>query len=169
MKISPTEPRRATAFAMPVAVVALASYHALPTLLAAWGSDLYSRGAPLGFALWLALVGVMVFKQTTPTQASTVWMLVALGLCVGGAMGGLRILHHLALAASLVAFLGGFPRGLFAMIAAVSWLPASGWFLSHLKMGGLSGWERPLAALLLCSPLLVFLRYSHRPASHSKS
>lgn len=169
MKASPTEHLRAAAFAMPAAVVALASYHALPTLLAAWGSDLYCRGAPLSFAIWLALLGVVVFKQTTPTQASTVWILVSLGLCVAGAMGGLRVFHHLALAASVVAFLGTFAQGLLGMIAAVAWLPASGWFLSHLKMGGLSGWERSLTALLLCLPLLVFLRYSRRLATHTTS
>ena len=66
MNANPAEPCRAAAFALPVAVVALASYHALPTLLAAWGSDLYSRGAQLGFALWLVLLGLVVFRKPPP-------------------------------------------------------------------------------------------------------
>lgn len=168
MNASPAEPRRAAAFALPAAVVALASYHALPTLLAAWGSDLYSRGAPLGFALWWVLLGWVFFRKAKPAQPSTVWMLVALGLCLAGAMGGLRVLYHLALAASVAAFLGSFAQGLFGMMAAVAWLPASGWFLSHLKMGGLNGWERPLTVLLL-APLLLFIRPPHLPTSHPKS
>ena len=159
--------RRSAGMAMPAAVLVLTSWHALPSLFAAWGNDLYARGAALGFALWLAILVLVVFKQA-PAAPSTAWMLVALALCAAGSMGSLRVLQHLALAAAVAAFPGGFARGWIIVLAALAWLPASGWFLSHLKTGGLGVWERPLAALVVCAPLLASLRHPRSSSPQPK-
>ncbi|MEI6674116.1 MAG: hypothetical protein WCO57_02955, partial [Verrucomicrobiota bacterium] len=47
-------------------------------------------------------------------------------------------------------------------LAALAWLPASGWFLSHWKTGGLGGWERPALAAMMA---LLLLTLSRAPAS----
>lgn len=171
MNPEPLHHRRIAGMAMPAAVLCLASWHALPSLLAAWENDLYSKGALLAFVLWLAFMGWLVFKQfkQPPAAPSTAWMLIALVLCAAGAMGSLRVLHHLALAAAVAAFCPGIVRGLIAVLAAFAWLPASGWFLSQLKIGGLHSWERPLATLAILMPLLLASRWprssTHQPKS----
>ncbi|MEI6654176.1 MAG: hypothetical protein WCP45_05355 [Verrucomicrobiota bacterium] len=201
---------------LPLAVSGLAAWQALPSLIEAWNHDLYSRGAALAFAIWLVTPGWLYFKNRhAPAPASAVWLVLALLLCAAGAMSGLRVLQHLALACA-VAGLPGWRRGAcgaantdrlaqdsviegsgqnaratvaraccplsvftptaalakltalgVAVVAALAWLPASGWFLSHWQVGGLSGWERPVVASLMAFFLLALSRVSHCPPHSS--
>jgi hypothetical protein len=93
-------------------------------------------------------------------------MAVSLVLCTAGSMTGLRVLHHLALATALPGLLGLGLGACVTIAAAPAWLPATGWFLSHWKTGGLAGWERPAYASVMALLLLVAARFSH-PPSHS--
>jgi hypothetical protein len=150
--------------ALPLAVLGLAAWHALPTLSEAWGNDLYARGAALACGIWLAPQGWLLFQnRKSPTLPSLAWLAVCLLLCAAGTMTGLRVLHHLALATAVPGVLGLRLGGLVTTAAAPAWLPASGWFLSHWKSGGLVGWERPAFAASMAVLLLVLVRHSPKP------
>jgi hypothetical protein len=152
---------------LPMAVLGLAAWHALPTLIEAWGSDLYSAGAPLAFGLWLASQGWLYFKQRQLAGPPCMVLLVlSLLLCAAGSMCGLRVLHHLALATAVSALPGWKLGACITTSAAMAWLPATGWFLSHWKSGGLAGWERPAFAGLMAL-LLVGLSRISGPPSHT--
>ncbi|MEI6673592.1 MAG: hypothetical protein WCO57_00285, partial [Verrucomicrobiota bacterium] len=92
---------------LPLAVLGLAAWQALPTLIGAWSHDLYARGAPLAFGIWLATQGWLVLNNRhLGAPASVGWLVVALLLCAVGAMSGLRVLHHLALACAVAGLPG---------------------------------------------------------------
>lgn len=158
--------------ALPLAVLGLTAWNALPTLVEAWRFDLYARGAPLAFVIWLAAQGWLVAKgRHSPFRPCLVWIALSLALATAGSMSGLRVLHHLAFAVALPGILGLRVSGLLAIAAAPAWLPATGWFVSHWKAGGLVGWERPAYSSLLALFLLVFSQLtakdSHTNHPHS--
>jgi hypothetical protein len=151
--------------ALPLAVLGLTAWHALPTLVQAWGSDLYAAGAPLAFGLWLASQGWLYFKhRSLAAHPCMVLLVVSLLLCAAGSMCGLRVLQHLALATAVPALSGWKPGACVTMVAAPAWLPATGWFLSHWKSGGLAAWERPAFAGLMALLLVVLARFCDPPS-----
>jgi hypothetical protein len=152
---------------LPLATVCLVAWLAVPTLIAASGNDLYARGLPLAFLIWLApLVHYYGLMRSTSKPHCHFWIALALLFCVLGSMSGFRILYHLSLAAAIPGFCGLRYTGILALIGASSWLPASGWFLSHFKTGGLMGWERPVAASLFSIVLVMLtLSIAKRPLS----
>jgi hypothetical protein len=129
---------------LPLAVLGLAAWQGAAGLVAAWGNDLYARGAPWAFGLWLATA--VLARPRGSESRPLVWVAVSLLCCVAASISGLQVMNHLALAIAV-------------------WLPASGWFISRWITGGLSGWERPLAALACGFAILAcgFLK----PASRS--
>lgn len=146
--------------ALPLAVLALCAWNALPSLGAAWGNDLYARGAAAAFTIWLLSQCVVVLGKPGPRATpNAAWITAALVLCAAGSMSGMRALQHLALAAALPGLLGSGFTGIASVAAAATWLPASGWILSHIEKGGLKGWERPSAAIVFA---LVFAFLSRR-------
>jgi hypothetical protein len=150
---------------LPLAVLGLAAWHALPSLAEAWSDDLYARGAPLACGIWLAPQGWLFLKHRKfPATACLTWLALSLLLSVGGAMTGLRVLHHLALATAVPGVGGLRLAGLATTAAAPAWLPATGWFLSHWKSGGLAGWERPAFAASMALVLLGLTRLTHKPS-----
>ena len=103
---------------------------------------------------------MVVFGKPGPRAApNAVWITAALVLCAAGSMSGMRALQHLALAAALPGLLGSGFTGIASVAAAATWMPASGWILSHLEKGGLKGWERPSAAIVFS---LIFAILSRR-------
>jgi hypothetical protein len=137
-------------------VLGLTAWKAFPTLAEAWQHDLYARGAPLAFAIWLATQAWLFFKNRgQSTDQGIAWLGFSLLLCAAGSLSGLRVLHHLALATAVPGLLGLRFAGLATTAAALAWLPASGWFISHWKSGGLTGWERPVFVTFLSIILLV--------------
>lgn len=145
---------------LPLAVLGLAAWQALPTLVEAWNNDLYAAGAPLAFGLWLASQGWVYFKQChLATKPCLAWLSLSLLLCSAGSMTDLRVLHHLALATAVPGLLGLGLGGVITSAAAPAWLPATGWFLSHWNTGGLIGWERPSFASIMALLLLAIARF----------
>ncbi len=151
--MKPSPPSSFSGIALPLATSALAAWQAVPSLIEAWRTDLYSRGAPLAFFIWLVPLSIVFFKQrATPGLA---WIGLSLFLCAAGSMGGVNLLLHLALATAVTGLSGLRLSGIVTTMAAAAWLPASGWFLSHLKSGGLAGWERPVFAALVALLIVV--------------
>lgn len=155
--MKPPTPSSPPGIALPLATSALAAWQAVPSLIDGWRTDLYSRGAPLAFLIWLVPLAIVFFKQRAAPGLG--WIGLSLFLCAAGSMGEVNLLLHLALATAIAGLSGLALSGFVATLAAAAWLPASGWFLSHLKSGGLAGWERPvfaaLVALLIVSPKLM--------------
>jgi hypothetical protein len=148
---------------LPLAVLGLAAWQGAAGLVAAWGNDLYARGAPWAFGLWLATA--VLARPRGSESRPLVWVAVSLLCCVAASISGLQVMNHLALAIAVPALLGFSLPGLAVIASAAVWLPASGWFISRWITGGLSGWERPLAALACGFAILAcgFLK----PASRS--
>ncbi|MEI7911816.1 MAG: hypothetical protein WCK77_19465 [Verrucomicrobiota bacterium] len=148
--------------ALPLTVLALTAWQALPTLAAAWHNDLYARGAALAGVIWLAPQGWWWFKQRhCPAPPNLTWLAVALVLCATGTVTELRVCEHLALATAFAGAFGWRFVGFVTTATALAWLPASGWFLSHWTTAGLVGWERPVLASSLALFLLVRGRFTH--------
>jgi hypothetical protein len=152
---------------LPLATVGLVAWLAVPTLIDASGNDLYAKGLPLAFLIWLApLVHYFWVMRSTSKPHCHFWIALALLCCVLGSMSDFRIFYHVSLAAAITGFCGLRFTGILALMGAASWLPASGWVLSHFKTGGLMGWERPLAASLMSVVLVVLtLSFTKRPLS----
>lgn len=149
---------------LPLAVLALAAWYALPSLSDAWRNDLYSRGGLLAFLIWLMPQGYILGKSLrSNNNASLAWSAIALFLSATGAMSDLNILQQLALAAAVPGVLGVRWLGLTTSAAALGWLPATGWLLSHWHVGGLGGWERPAFAALLALLLMMQFRLACQP------
>lgn len=149
---------------LPLAVLGFVAWQALPSLMAAWGNDLYSRGAPLASAIWLAPLAWSHFKTPqSPTSQRFAWLVIALCLCATGAITQLRACQHVALACALTATLSGRLASSVTLITAFAWIPATGWLLSRWQSGGLVGWERPA----LASSLTLFLITRTRVSSHA--
>jgi hypothetical protein len=168
---TPSNPGR-SALILPAASVILCAWLATPSLVAASGNDLYARGLPLAFLIWLvALLIYFTNKALTAKPHSHFWIALALLLCVLGSISQMRVILHLSLACSIIGFCGLRFSGVLALIGAVSWLPATGWFLSHVKTGGLMGWERPLFASLLCVGVFILSHFKTQPpiSIHSNS
>lgn len=91
------------------------------------------------------------------------WLGLSLFLCMAGSLSGLRVLHHLALATAVPGLLGLKFAGLVTTAASLAWLPATGWFISHWKSGGLSGWERPVVVAIFSLILLASVRTTPNP------
>lgn len=137
-------------------VLALAAGKALPSLLAAWENDLYSRGALLAFGLW----SLPLFASGLKSRLSPNRLFLAAGIfaLVIGSVAQVNAVKHLALALTLTAALPIRFSPSLMLAASFCWLPAAGWFLSHLVQEGLGGWERPTLAamsLLILFPLAL--------------
>ncbi len=169
--MTPSPPTRnlLQSFTLPIAVLALSAWQALPTITEAWRYDLYARGAPLACAIWLIPQIWWRFSfRHTPIAPRAAWLGLAMLLCIAGAMTELRVLQHLALASALAGTFGWRFSGFVTIATALTWLPASGWFMSHWKNAGLVGWERPVLASSLGVFLLVRARCK-RQSFHANS
>lgn len=137
-------------------VLALAAGKALPSLLAAWETDLYSRGAILAFGIWcLPLVAAGLKSRLSPNRIFLTAGIIAL---VVGSVAEVNAVKHLSLAITITAALPIRFSPYIMLAASVCWIPAAGWFLSHLIQEGLGGWERPTLAamsLLILFPLAL--------------
>ena len=154
-------PTASFGFALPLAVLGLTLYNALPSLAEAWAHDIYSRGALPAFVIWLAAPVGLFFQRRPFSKPCMVWLAISVALGVAGSLSDLRVLHHLALATAIPGVFGLRVSGLVLVAAAPTWLPASGWlFLSHWKAGGLIGWERPVCSAILAVLLLAISRSS---------
>ena len=161
MNPAPRSTTTGLGLALPLAILGIAACNALPSLAEAWRVDLYARGAAIAFAIWLIPSAWRIFQQRGFAKPCLVWLALALVLGTAGSMSDLRVLHHLALATAVAGAFGWRSPGLVLLVAAVTWLPATGWFLSHLMSGGLAGWERPLGSTLLSILLLAITLPSH--------
>lgn len=145
---------------LPLATLGLCAWHAFPSLAAAWGNDLYSRGAATAFVIWLLSQCIIMFgTPSLRTSSRHGWIIIALILCVTGSMSELRAIQHLALAAAVPGLLGLGFTGVTSFASAATWMPASGWFLSHVISGGLAGWERPASAMLFALCFTCIIRH----------
>lgn len=150
--------------ALPLAVLALAAWNAVPPLIGAWRDDLYARGALPAFGIWLA-VPVWLFFRKRPfaVHPCFFWLVLALLFSMAGSMTGLRVLHHLSLTVAVPGLVGLRIGGIATALAALAWLPVTGWLLSHYIAGGLAGWERPLYASIMGLLFFGFTRMVARP------
>lgn len=145
----------------PWLVLVIALVRALPDLIHAWGHDVYSKGGGVAAIVWCA-APVLVNVTGGRAQRDTIWWKLSLLAGMGGAMLSFHVLDHVALALALFSFSGSCPIWWFWRAAAAAWLPGCGWFLSRLVQGGLSGWERPTAALLATSAVLLSIFLNSR-------
>ncbi len=139
---------------------------ALPSLWDAWQNDLYAYGGFIAFLVWLSSLGMASFWRChVRRDRSTFWIILAALLCMAGSMTSLRVCHHLALACALSGLARPPRQGWLAAAAALSWLPASGWLISRVSVGGLAGWERPTLAAMTAIIWLSSLYPFQRPRS----
>jgi hypothetical protein len=157
--MNPAQRSSFSGIALPLATSALAAWQAVPSLIEAWRTDLYSRGAPLAFFIWLVPLAIVFFKQRAAPGPG--WIGLSLLLCAAGSMAGVNLLQHLALATAVAGLSGLRFYGFVTTAASAAWLPASGWFLSHMKSGGFAGWERPVFAVLMA---LVVVAATSKPS-----
>jgi len=152
MSESPSHPSRAL---LPLAVFTLAAVRAVPGLVEGWQTDVYARGGLVAFVIWVVPAVYRVARPSTGRGTGFLWMLLALLAGVAGAGTSMRVLDNISLACAVAAIAR--PRDLQLLWAplCVSWMIASGWFISRLKGGGLTGWERPALAAL--GTLMFFL------------
>lgn len=143
-------------------VTALSAYLALPSLLDAWRHDPYSSGGFLAWLAWLGSLGIISCRwRGTCTGHAMVWIVCSAVLCALGSMVSLRVCHHLAFVCALCGIAAPLPRaGWLAVVGGLSWLPASGWCISGMLKGGLTGWERP--ALAVAVGLLLSVAFKPR-------
>ena len=133
----------------------------------AWWHDLYSAGGLVAFLIWLSSLGIVSYRfGRLGGQGNTFWLVLSALLCAIGSITSLRVCHHLALACALCGLAVPIRYGWLAAIAALSWLPASGWFISRLITGGLAGWERPAASIMVASVLLICLQKKSNQRPH---
>ncbi len=153
---------RRLGLALPAGVLALTAWKAYGPMMIACRDDIYANGVPLALAVWL-LPQAWIFHRDRGKEPSSISPLLlggALLLCVAGSMSSLRILVNLALACAVPGFFRlGWSTAIPTLLFAPVWLPATGWFISKVKTGGLDGWERPLAAL---AGSLLVLAIHHR-------
>jgi hypothetical protein len=157
-------PRLAEGLLPALFLATLATALAGPSLWEAWRHDPYARGGDFAFAAWLLSLG-LAYHQSPHKQAPRpgAWIALAALCCVFGTLTSTRAFHHLALAISLAAATPA-KRLLWLLLpAALTWLPASSQILSRVLSGGLCGWERPAAALVLAA-LPLSLRRGKPPA-----
>jgi hypothetical protein len=149
-------PAESLGIVLPLAVLGLASCLALPSLVAAWSHDVYARGALLACAFWLAPpVWLWIKNRKSPATPCFAWLAVCLLLCTAGVLMDLRVFYHLAFASSIAAMSGSPLAGLVITLAAFTWLPVTGWVLSHWQSGGLDTWQRPALSALITLILLA--------------
>lgn len=133
---------------LPFAVLLVTIWKAFPTLTAAWNNDLYSRGGMIAFAIWTATqIGLAFLSRRVGLRGRFFWVAASLGFFAIAGLSELNVFYHLSLACAVPGFLGLRMMGVFVVIASAVWLPATGYFVSNWKAGGLSGWERPGLAL----------------------
>lgn len=161
MNPAPRSTTSTLGLALPLAILGIAACNALPSFTEACRHDLYAHGAAVAFAIWLAPSLWRILMQRASIRPCLLWLVLALVLGTAGSMSDLRILHHLALAAAVAGAFGWRTSGLLILAASATWLPATGWILSHWMSGGLTGWERPLGATLLSILLLALTRSPH--------
>ncbi len=139
----------------------LSAFLALPSLRDAWRDDPYSNGGFAAFLVWLASLGVASFLlRHRGGQGSTSWIVISALLCAAGSIASLRVCHHLALASALCGLAVQARYGWLPAVAALSWLPASGWLVSRFSTGGTAGWERPAASAAAAIVLLILCHMS---------
>lgn len=139
----------------------LSAFLALPSLRDAWRDDPYSKGGFPAFLVWLASLGIASFlMRHRRGQGGTSWIVITASLCAAGSIASLRVCHHLALASALCGLAVQARYGWLPAVAALSWLPASGWIVSRFSEGGISGWERPTASAAAAIVLLIVCHLS---------
>jgi hypothetical protein len=131
----------------------LSAVLALESLWNAWWHDPYSAGGFLAFLIWLSLLGIASYRLGG--QGNTFCVVLSALLCIVGSITSLRVCHHLAFACALCGLAVPIKYGWLAAVAALSWLPATGWFVSRFFAGGLAGWERPTACIILASVFII--------------
>lgn len=125
---------QAQKFLLPAAITAWVAWFAIPPLLFAWTTDVFSRGASLAVVIWsLSLIWILFDDNSLLLTPSSAWLSCAVLLCLCGVLCKLNVLLHLALAASLMGLMSlKFLTLTSAVLATASlcWLPAAGWFLA---------------------------------------
>ncbi|BCU79566.1 hypothetical protein [Luteolibacter sp. LG18] len=143
---------------LPLAVLALVAWRAVPGLVEAWRTDVYSRGGLVAAVIWM-IPALYRIRGDQGRGTGFQWMLLALAFGVAGAVSSLWVFDHLSLAAAIGAIARPRRWQLAWAPAALSWLPAAGWFVSRVLKGGVAGWERPLVA---AAGVCVFFLAGHR-------
>ncbi|MGD7652025.1 MAG: hypothetical protein ACQCXQ_02335 [Verrucomicrobiales bacterium] len=141
-----------------VVIAALASFLAFPSLVEAWRTDLYARGGPAAFAIWILTHIVVFILNRNQSRHPARWTTIAALTCAAGSVADLRVLLHAGLALAFTGLAGFRFTGLASAVAALSWMPAAGWFISRLRAGGLDGWERPLVATAFAVVIITAVR-----------
>ena len=163
MKAMPSIRGRWEGIAAGVFLAGLGTVLALPSLRDAWRDDPYSNGGFPAFLIWLASLGIASFlMRHRGGQGGTSWIVISALLCAAGSITSLRVCHHLSLAAALCCLAVQARYGWLPAVAALSWLPASGWLVSRFSEGGTSGWERPSASAAAAIVLLILCHLSKR-------
>ncbi len=131
---------------------------ALPSLWSAWWHDLYAAGGFSAFLIWISSIVIASYRlRHLGWSRNTFWIVFSALLCIVGSMTSLRVCHHLALACALCGFITSTKQVWLLAVAALSWLPASGWLISRFSVGGIAGWERPILSTIASMVLLVCL------------
>lgn len=164
----PQNPKRSSLI-LPAATMILCSSLAIPSLLAASQNDLYSKGSILAFIIWLLPQIFLFIKKIDKTKRhSNFWIIMSLGLSILSTITQLRVISHLAMAASITGFCGNRYSGLLTFGASIAWFPAAGWIASRFVTGGLAGWERPLFCAIISTVIYFIIRSKTRPFTQQK-
>lgn len=151
--------RRYQDFLLPAAITLWVAWFAVPPLFTAWTTDVFCRGAAPALVIWcLSLIWILFDDNSLLLTPSSAWLSCAVLLCLGGVIGNLNILLHLALSASLMGLLSLKFLTLSSLCLACSslcWMPATGWFFARFLPVSTIPWIRCSASIILA--ILTFL------------
>lgn len=170
MSSAPPTPDQKTGvgIALPITVCVVTLARAMPSILEAWRIDLYARGAWIAFIIWVAVQAYARFTSPRRHEQETAWWLAA-ALAAGclGALCNMRVFDSISLSFAITGLFSVGWTSTICVAAAATWIPATGWLISHFWNGGLSGWERPLAALVFSALFITVNRWrkNHPPFS----
>jgi len=116
-----------------LAVIAFCGWQAAD-LLTTWRHSPFDRWGWLGFAIWLAPVGVSLVRRLPRTDASLPWSGMALALAVFGRLLDFNALLCVALAVALAAKVPSSPHKWFWLAGALAWMPLLGWVAHDLPI-----------------------------------
>ena len=154
--------------ALPIAVCVITLARTMPSILDAWRSDLYARGAWIAFIIWVGIQAYARFTSPRRHEQETAWWLAA-ALAAGclGALSTMRVYDSISLCFAITGLFSVGWTSAICIVAAATWFQATGWFISPFWKGGLTGWERPLAAVVFSALFLIVNRWrrDHPPVS----